>query len=249
MRLRWALAALLGLMMLSPGALAEGESHRGVLLLSRVNAPVAKGVVSPEVAEGKIRRALDLIYRKSPLAGRMIDSLKEAGTVVIIYDPDHARSSLVENRLAMFETSSGVEEIDRDMPLKFVAVLGRQVLHRNSGEIAGTIVHEIVGHGSQHRAGRLSKMTVDDRECEARLFQLATWQDLGVPQRAPFVVQFRRSLERLYCLPFRQWLVRRNHHMKNGFDLIEIQPIDLAVAFRDYIDQVLGKGMPTSADE
>lgn len=224
------------------------DAYRGITLLVAPGAETLERIIRPAVAIEKIRTALNLIYRKSPLNARLIDRLKEIGTVVIIYDPQHAESSLTENRLARFQTESGIDEIDRRTPLTFVAVLGKQVLYRDADELAGTIVHEIVGHGTQHRIGRLSKMTVEDRECEARLFQLASWQDLGVPQRATFVIQFRRSLEHLYCLPFRQWMAKRRHAQATGFDEIKIQPLELATAFRDYIDTVLGTPLPTSPD-
>ncbi|MEQ9198370.1 MAG: hypothetical protein RLN80_00185 [Rhodospirillales bacterium] len=232
----------------STGPAVAADAYRGMTLLVAPGAERLDRVVPPADAIKKIRAALDLIYRKSPLNARLIDRLKEVGTVVLIYDPQHAESTLTENRLARFQTETGIEEIDRRTPLTFVAVLGKQVMYRDANELAGTIVHEVVGHGTQHRVGRLARMTVEDRECEARLFQLAAWQDLGVPQRATFVIQFRRSLEHLYCLPFRKWMAQRRHAQATGFDQIRIQPLELATAFRDYIDTVLGKSLPTSPD-
>lgn len=227
---------------------AAAEQHRGIYLLAEAPFAGPLKALAPDAALAKIREALDLIYRKSPLSARMIDHLLDVGTVTVQYDPQHAENSLVENRLAMFRTETGEPAIDRRTPLTFVAVLGRQVLNRDADELAGTIVHELAGHGTQHRIGRLGRMSENDRECEARLFQLAAWQDLGVPQRASFVVQFRRSLEQAYCLDFRVWMKRRNHALAGGFDRIEIEPLELVTAFRDYIDMVLGRKPPTSAD-
>lgn len=246
--MRFILVAMVLLMAPAAPVGAAAEQHRGIYLLAE--APVAGPLkaLAPAAAKAKIRRALDLIYRKSPLSARMIDRLRDVGTVAIQYDPQHAETSLVENRLAMFRTDTGDPSVDRRTPLTFVAVLGRQVLNRDADELAGTIVHELAGHGTQHRIGRLVQMSDNDRECEARLFQLAAWQDLKVPQRAAFVVQFRRSLEQAYCLDFRVWMKRRNHALSSGFDRIEIEPVELVTAFRDYIDAVLGRKPPTSAD-
>jgi hypothetical protein len=246
--MRFILVAVVLLMIPAVPVGATVEQHRGVLLLAEDPEPGPLKALPPAAAKAKIRQALDLIYRKSPLSARMIDHLRDVGTVAIQYDPQHAEASLLENRLAMFRTETGDPSVDRRTPLVFVAVLGRQVLNRDADELAGTIVHELAGHGTQHRIGRLGRMGDNDRECEARLFQLAAWQDLGVPQRAAFVVQFRRSLELSYCLEFRIWMNRRNHALANGFDRIEIEPLELVTAFRDYIDTVLGRKPPTSAD-
>ena len=105
--MRFIFVAMVLLMAPLAPAGAAVEQHRGIYLLAEAPFAGPLKALAPAQALAKIREALDLIYRKSPLSARMIDHLLDVGTVSVQYDPQHAENSLVENRLAMFRTETG----------------------------------------------------------------------------------------------------------------------------------------------
>lgn len=174
-----------------------------VLALDAVSSEAGSNAPSAEYGAQRIREALEILRRRSPEYYRAVRAL---GRVYIEYDPaDHLLAS-PSGPLALFRARTGVKELDRTGARTFVAVLGARVIQWPVAELAGIIVHELVGHGNQYYQNRLRAMDHKDRECEARLHQMRAYQDLGVAVADGTMAAFRTSLEDVWCQSFSSYL-------------------------------------------
>lgn len=159
---------------------------------------------TPNEAFDRIEKALEVIRRRSPADYRSVQEL--GGTVVLQYDPDHRALSSPYGALAVFQTQTGIPTIDAADGPSFVAVLGARVVQWPPADLAGIIIHELVGHGRQFAENRIHAMRESDRECEASLYQLRAYQKFGVPTSDSLMVSFRRQLEDVWCRDFSGYL-------------------------------------------
>ena len=164
----------------------------------------AIGGPGPEQAALRIREALEILRRRSPRYYQAIRALD--GRVYIEYAPTDRRLASPTGPLALFRTRTGIAEADPLVGRSFVAVLGARAIQWPAAELAGILVHELVGHGRQYAQNRLQAMDHGDRECEARLHQLRVFQDLGVTAGDGTVAAFRTSLEDVWCQSFASYL-------------------------------------------
>ncbi len=162
------------------------------------------GVPGAEQAALRIREALEILRRRSPEYHQAIKALN--GRVYIKYDPADRTLASPSGPLALFRTRTGTMEFDRAGTRSFVAVLGARVIRWPAADLAGIIVHELIGHGRQYAQNRLQAMDHRDRECEARLHQLRVYQDLGVTAGDSTMTAFRTSLEDVWCQRFARYL-------------------------------------------
>lgn len=164
----------------------------------------ATGAPGPEQAALRIREALEILRRRSPGYHQAIKALN--GRVYIKYDPADRALASPAGPLALFRPRTGIAELDRLATRSFVAVLGARAIGWPAADLAGIIVHELIGHGRQYAQHRLQEMDHTDRECEARLHQLRVYQDLGVTAGDGTMAAFRVSLEDVWCQSFASYL-------------------------------------------
>lgn len=203
-----------------------------VLALRDSAASPAIGVPGPEQASRRIREALEILRHRSPEYYQAIRALN--GRVYIKYDPMDRALVSPAGPLALFRPRTGITGVDRAGAGSFVAVLGARAIRWPAAELAGIIVHELIGHGRQFAQHRLQAMDHRDRECEARLHQLRVYQDLGVAAGDGTMAAFRTSLEDVWCQGFAGYL---SDYWPGAYDMWTAASLDAArllVAFDTY---------------
>ncbi len=203
-----------------------------VLALEGGSTGIGVGAPSPEQAIRRIREALEILRNRSPDYYRTIGLLN--GQVYIKYDPADRLLASPTGPLALFRPRTGIAELDRAGARSFVAVLGARVIQWPAADIAGIIVHELVGHGRQHAQNRLQAMGARDRECEARLHQLHAYQDLGVAAAGGTMAAFRTSLEDVWCQSFSSYLSVSWPNAQGLWSVASLDAARLLVAFDTY---------------
>ncbi|MHC4094009.1 MAG: hypothetical protein ACYSVY_27675 [Planctomycetota bacterium] len=203
--------ALGSVLLLTPSVLAAEitrEIDAGITLLSasEIDTGPQREVLGGREALARIEVALEVLRTGSPNSYDAMTNL--GGRIVIKYDPDDAFLDALGGPLAVFRSYTGIEKLDRSADPLYVAVLGARAVRWPAEDLAGIIVHEIVGHGRQHAEGRLRAMHRNDRECEARLYQLRACQDLGISPARGTMAAFQQSLEEVWCGQFLSHLRR-----------------------------------------
>lgn len=134
--------------------------HDGITLLyvREENPSLAHlDALEPADAFERITEALILIKQRSRRHYAAIKALD--GAVYIRYLPYGFSGDYASSSLALFRQGTGVGELDAASDRNYVAVLGRYVVQWPTAELAGIIVHELVGHGTQAKEGSLRTMT------------------------------------------------------------------------------------------
>ena len=220
----------------------SGEVYRGIYLRFMPADPNAKSdikLVSSGDALEAIRSALDLIYEKSPFNAKALDMLKSRGDVVIVYDPVFPKWSRSNITLAAFLPHYFEPAPGAPGDKVFVAILGRYIMKHSSAEIAAEgIVHELVGHGVQHLHGRLNNGNGLNIECEASLYELQAFQDLGVDKFTNYMVQFRRELEDQHCDDFKRFMRKHRPKLMPLWDARDVNVIKILSVYDDYLAQL-----------
>ena len=218
------------------------ETYRGIYLRIMPADPNAKSditLVSSDQALKTIRTALDLIYKKSPFNAKTLDLLKSRGDVVIIYDPAFPKWSRNDITLAAFLPNFFEPAHGAPGEKVFVAILGRYIIKHSPPEIAAEgIVHELVGHGVQHMHGRLENGNGLNIECEASLYELQAFQDLGVDKFTNYMVRFRRELEERHCDDFKRYMRKNSPKLMPLWDELDVDVIKILSVFDDYVAQL-----------
>ena len=220
----------------------SGEVYRGIYLRVMPADPNAKSdikLVSSGDALEAIRSALDLIYEKSPFNAKTLDMLKSRGDVVIVYDPVFPKWSPGVIILAAFLPDFFEPAPGAPGDKVFVAILGRYIIKHSPAEIAAEgIVHELVGHGVQHLHGRLNNGNGLNIECEASLYELQAFQDLGVDKFTDYMVQFRRELEDQHCDDFKRFMRKHRPKLMPLWDARDVNVIKILSVYDDYLAQL-----------
>ena len=126
--------------------------HDGITLLYvRAENPSLAPLDALEPADAfeRITEALILIKKRSRRHYAAIKALD--GAVYIRYQPYGFTGDYASSSLALFRQGTGIRELDAASDRNYVAVLGRYVVQWPAAELAGIIVHELVGHGTQAR--------------------------------------------------------------------------------------------------
>lgn len=184
------------------------SSHRGITVGAVKSRPGETFDISPMAPrEGldRVVKALDLLYQRSPLSARALETLKQTGEVVIAYDPRFPKNNLSSLTIAAFFPDFFQHTGSRK---QFVTVVGRYGAKWPVRELAAVLAHELVGHGMQHLRGRLDHVRTVDLECEAYLYEEQAYQDLGLDKGSGEMIRFRQALEDNWCKPFRTYLKR-----------------------------------------
>ena len=193
-------------------------------------------ILPPAQGLDRIAEALDQIARKSPENAAIIERLKAAGRVSLIYFPNDFRD---RNRpgaqtIALFLPDFLKQHGLGTPGLEFAVVINQFGVKWPARELAAVIVHELAGHGLQHLEGRISTSRVLDLECEAYLYQERAYQDLGVPKQTRAIVLFRRQMEDRYCADFRAYMRARMPGKLALWDALNPDVPALLALFGDY---------------
>ena len=182
---------------------ATQESYRGLTLAAvavRAGETLDITPLGHADAMARIKKAIDILFDRSPLSARAIETLRSAGEVIVVYDPHFPKSRLAGLTIAAFFP----DYYQADGPSKrFVTVVGRYGAKWPAVELAAVLAHELVGHGMQHYRGRLQHVRTIDLECEAYLYEEQAYQDLGIDKRSNEMIRFRQTLEDQWCKTFR----------------------------------------------
>ena len=188
---------------LSASPFATQESYRGLTLATvavRLGEKLDIAPLGHADASARIKKAIDILYDKSPLSARAIETLRGAGEVIVVYDPHFPKSRLAGLTIAAFFP----EYYQADgLSKRFVTVVGRYGAKWPVVELAAVLAHELVGHGMQHYRGRLQHVRTIDLECEAYLYEEQAYQDLGIDKRSNEMIRFRQALEDQWCKTLR----------------------------------------------
>lgn len=185
------------------------RSHAGIVLAAQDPDPDRYfDITITPAAEGldAVQKALDLLLSTSPFSRQAIGRLKDAGRVVLVYDPNFPNSELTGLTIAAFFPEFFKHE---GSGKDFVAVVGRFGVKWPADELAAVIAHELVGHGVQHLRGRLAHVRNVDLECEAYLYEEKAYQDVGIAKTSAEMIKFRKALEGHWCADFKRWM--RSH--------------------------------------
>jgi len=219
--------------------------HRGIQMEAMPNGvaagPVADSThrVAPEEALARLREALDRIYDGSPLSASKIDLLKHNGRVVMIYDPAFPKERLASVTIAAFFPNYYQHQ---GKMKDFIVVVGRYGIKWPRDNLAAIIVHELVGHGLQHLRGRTGRDRKIDRECEARLYEEAAYQDFRLPRATPQMIRFRKDMERNWCADFRLFMRRQNPQSMALWNFGTPKVPELLAVFEDYLAHLRASG-------
>jgi hypothetical protein len=223
------------------------ERYRGIHLM---NVPVEAGarydisIVGRKEGIAKIKKAIDLVLDKSSLSRSAIASLKKAGNVVIVYDPNFPDEKLNELRIATFLS----EFYQHDGPKKdFLSVVGRYGVKWPLRELSGVLVHELVGHGIQHLRKRLTYVREIDLECEAYLYQEDAHQILKMDKKSNDMVIFRQSLENHWCADFKSYMAQNAPEEMKLWDALNPDVHKLLKFFQAYVDKLKYDGVAARA--
>lgn len=238
------LAAALGGAAVSPAVAADEAGppvmHRGIVLAARLAEPGAAfdvTLLDAPAGIARIRRALDLIKATSAFSTAAIDTLKRNGRVIVLYDPNYPplRENLLRIKAAAFvPTPTGALDGAADRRGRFLSVIGRHGIKWPLPELAGLIVHELAGHGTQQLQGRMTHVPRRDLECEARLYQERFYQDLALDKFSRPMIVFRRHMEEYRCAAFKRHMRRRTPPLMALWDRVNPDVPGLLAAFGDY---------------
>ena len=203
---RLVLAALTAAAVWSTSAGAEKardavvEIHNGINLIGLAppeGEPFDVPIMAVDESLGRLKGALDLIMRSSPLNAERVETLKQHGEVSIVYDPQYPfrKRHMSTLEVAVFLPKFSAPATDGGRARRDSLVLvGRHGIKWPRAELAAVLVHELAGHGMQHLSGRSEVMRNMDMECEAWLLQELAHQDFGLNKLAQPMVRFQKEL-------------------------------------------------------
>lgn len=214
------------------------ETHRGIRLSAlAADAAALTDSTVYDAWEGmtKLHRALETIYAKSPISAAAIDSLKRRANVVIVYAPTLPRPKAGEPMLlaaylpAFYDARTNIGD-----GRNFVTVITPDGLAQSTDELAGTLVHELVGHAGQHMNGYFNLTRRADMECEAELHQGRFLLDVGLDEKSP---RMRKLGQRLagHCEGFGRHLRERKPADAEALRTAGRDLPRLLAAFRQYV--------------
>ena len=246
------LASLLGVGPVANAVELQGVVHKDVILFA---APPKPGVtydisiVGADKALTDIRKALDLLYRKSPFSRTAIQTLRKNGKVFIVYEPNFPEKGkdLTTIKAAAFFPDYFEKHGGGPGGQVFLAIVTRYGIKWPTPELAAVLAHELVGHATQQLLGRLGFIRELDIECEAYLYQEKAFQDLGVDKFAKDIVLFRQNLENHFCSDFKRYLRKRDPASAKLWDVLNPDVPRLLAVFDAYAKDLSAKGVSGKA--
>lgn len=200
--------------------------------------------LASRLALDRIKKALEILYQKSPFSAKAIETLRGAGEVIIVYDPHFPKSRLSGLTIAAFFP----DFYQKDGPRKqFVTVVGRYGAKWPASELAAVLAHELVGHGMQHYRGRLEHVRTIDLECEAYLYEERVYQDLKMDKRAGEMIRFRQALEDQWCKSFRIHTARHDRKSMALWKRLNPDVPGILKVYLRYIERLRTEGVAKKA--
>lgn len=224
--------------------------HRDIVVLGFPCPRQSDVSIVPTVpGAAKIIKALDVLYAESPRSIAVIERLKRAGPVIVIYDPSYPPPGvhLTTTQIAMF-LPTFIESIDKKASGKqFTVIVGRDGIKWPLRELAAVLVHELMGHGRQHLEDRLDTMRSLDVECEAWLYEEMANQDLKIDKLSQEMIDFRQQLEGIHCDDFIRYMRKRTPEQIALWDVQNPDVPKLFKIFDRYVEVQRRLGMVSSA--
>jgi hypothetical protein len=221
-------------------------AHKGLRFIAvqpPANARFDITTLPAETALAKIIAAFDRLYARSPLSAIRIDRLKKSGRVEIRYDPTFPKSRFASLMIAGFFPAF---EPDRKTK-KYLAIVGRYGAKWPQRELAAVLAHELIGHGMQYFRGDTRRLRIIDLECEAYLYEENAYQKLGFDKHSREMIKFRKTLERKWCLPFRDYLKKYTPGKVALWERLNPDVVGLLEAFLGYLDHLQSTGVTAKA--
>jgi len=224
--------------------------HQDIVILGFPCPPNLIGSVeTSQKGVEKIIEALDLLAHDSPRSFAVIERLKKAGPVIIIYDPNYPApgTNITTSQIALF-LPTFIEQFDKNAKGKqFTVIIGRDGMKWPVKELASVLVHELMGHGKQHLEERIDTMRVLDVECEAWLLEELAYQDFKLDKLSRDMVDFRQQLEKIHCSDFIRYMRKRLPDQASLWDVQNPDVMKLLKVFDGYIEAQRERGMISSA--
>ena len=217
-----------------------------------VGVPAEPGVdygiklVSPRRGLENLRRAFNLIYGKSPYSVDAIETLKDNGNVIVVYNPRLPQTKGGHLLAAVFlpdffkrgESAKGRKDF---------VVVGPLAIKWSTPELAMVLVHELVGHGMQQLRGRMDYVRELDLECTANLYGEKFYQDIGIDKKAKEIIDSRRALEEHWCSDFKRYMRKNTPQLMKTWDTLNPDVPRLLEAFDRYADDLRDGGVSGKA--
>ena len=103
--------SLISILILNPNKLSSSENidfrleHKGIMILGISKSKQKSGhskKLPPKLGAQKIKRAIDVIFSKSPFNSKWIKHLQLFGKIIIVYNPAFPRPRLASQIIAAF---------------------------------------------------------------------------------------------------------------------------------------------------
>ncbi len=216
--------------------------YRGISLVSipkKNNTKYDTSFLPPRQGIENLRRAIDVIYKKSPFSAAKLEVLKKVGQITIAYYPGFEEGKTGSFALAAFFPDfydKGVTKDGKKSDKKwFVVKVGRHAIKWPPDELAMIIVHELVGHGMQKLQGRLEYIRNIDLECAANLYGERFYQDIKIDKSLDNIVRFRKSLEEHWCSDLKRYMRRMKPPTDAMWDVLNPDVPKLLDIFDEYV--------------
>ena len=234
----------------APGNVTLQQEHRGIHLMALAIDPdktFDATLLSAKASLRNIAAALDWLIAKSPFSARQLERLKSSGRIVLIYKPGDLKNAYGGENVASFLPDFARSTDKRGRAKVYLVVVGRHGVKWPTDELAATLAHELVGHGIQHRRGRLSTIRNIDAECEAKLYEEIANQELGLDKRNPRMVAFRQSLEGRWCADFKAYMRKHRTGEVPLWNSLSPDIPKLLTAFEAYLQHSQSTGATAKA--
>lgn len=228
----WAAAAS-ALRLDGPQLVRHGITLASIPYRSEIKADIP--ILSPRAGLARIGAALDMLMEKSAFAADALNTLKNNGPVVILYDPAFPTKTVGSFTVAAFMPSYFKRPGENGRKGDFVTVIGRYGIKWSAQELAGVIGHELIGHGLQFLQGRRGSMRELERECEARLYQERINQDVRLDKMSHTTIRLRQNMENKYCAGFKRFMRRKSPALDRLWDNINPDVPRLLKLFKEYL--------------
>lgn len=234
----------------SSNEIAVQRDHRGVRLLAFAALPNEHFDASLLPAEEGLRRiasALDSLVRNSPLSAKALIGLKNSGRVTLVYKSGDLRNPHGGENIATYLPDYALKSENPDRTKDFLVIVGRHGVKWPADELAATLAHELVGHATQQRRGRLTSIRHIDAECEASLYEEIANQDLKLDKHSRKMITFRKALEYHWCADFKTYMAAYRPSESLLWDTLNPDMLKLLAVFEDYLSHSARIGVTASS--
>ncbi|MBT6095055.1 MAG: sel1 repeat family protein [Rhodospirillaceae bacterium] len=236
----------------APSALARTTAldteHRGIRLVAVTLPPAGSqdvDVMALKPAMANIKKAIDVIYARSPFSAKRIEQLRNNGRVTLVYDAEFPKAKMASSIIAAFFPD--FFQAKKNGRKEFLVVIGRYGVKWPTDKLAAVIVHELVGHGLQHLRGRTGKDRKLDKECEALIYEEKAYQDFDVRRDTRDMQQFRLETRDNWCADFRRHLTQSDLNADKAWNYGKPDVPKLLTHFDAYIDHLRKSGVAGKA--